>query len=102
MISREYKTTHAQTILSVVTRDFSEEPIGNTYILSRWHTVVVKDFMAREYIDLHLKKRDGVFIEVQLEYVHHGIAEIVISPSCGHIRRLGEAPIQELGKRFVE
>ncbi|MEN8236440.1 MAG: hypothetical protein ABFQ95_02670 [Pseudomonadota bacterium] len=96
------KTTHAQTILRVTTRDFSEEPIGNNCILHRRHTVVVTDFMAREYIDLHLKKRDGVFVEGQLDYVHYGVIEIVITPSYGHIRRLGEPRVTELEQEFVK
>ncbi|MEN8236313.1 MAG: hypothetical protein ABFQ95_02005 [Pseudomonadota bacterium] len=89
-------TTHAQTILRVTTRDFSEEPIRNSCILRRRHTVVVTDFIVREYIDLHLKKRDGVFVEGQLDYVHYGITEITINSSYGHVRRLGEPPVTEL------
>ncbi|MEN8236284.1 MAG: hypothetical protein ABFQ95_01850 [Pseudomonadota bacterium] len=46
------KTTHVQTILNVITRDFGKDPTGNTCIQCRRHTVTVTDFMAREYIDL--------------------------------------------------
>ncbi|MEN8237028.1 MAG: hypothetical protein ABFQ95_05750, partial [Pseudomonadota bacterium] len=87
-----------------------------TYIRCRRHTVTVTDFMAREYIDLHLKKRDGVFIEGQLEYVRYGSchqcphskcshtisAEIVITPFRGNIRRLDEAPVPKLEQGFVK
>ncbi len=96
--------THELIILTVVTQYSYYDHNGNHNIKHQRHKVVVKDYAAKEYIHMFLRKGDCVFIEGQLEYVrslsgdnsNSITAEIVIMPSNGYLRRLGETAVTEL------
>ena len=96
-------TTCELVTFDIVTRDSCHD-FADQYVVScQLHKVVITDFSAIQYTHMFLGKGDSVFVEGQLQYIDSTSGtnekiirtEIVISPTQGCLRRLGEAPVTE-------